>query len=191
MTYTLVMIKELRMTTGLSQQDFADRFNIPVCTLRQWEQGRRNAPDYVYALIKEILQEKQPDLPVTISNTWEKERKNKYIFPVVVEKQPFQIERIHPLNQKKTVAVFNVLKDNENVKDVYIFGSSTNLRCRPDSDIDIAICLNESANNWNEKGKISEKISEACDWKCDIIWINDSDKNSQLYKGILDGEKII
>lgn len=73
MTYTFIMIKELRLKTGLSQQDFADRFNIPVSTLRQWEQGRRKAPDYVFALLNEVLQKQ--------------ERKNRYMFPVVVAPQ--------------------------------------------------------------------------------------------------------
>ncbi|MCQ2552562.1 MAG: helix-turn-helix domain-containing protein, partial [Clostridia bacterium] len=51
------MIKELREKSGLSQQDFAEKYNIPVCTLRQWEQQRRKAPDYVYSLLKTVVNE--------------------------------------------------------------------------------------------------------------------------------------
>lgn len=192
MTYTFSMIKELRLKTGLSQQDFADRFNIPVSTLRQWEQGRRKAPDYVFSLLTQVLQTSQSlQKPVTPANTWQQERKNRYIFPLVVEQQDFHAERIHPLNQKKAVAVYELLKEDPSVEEVYIFGSSTNLRCKSGSDIDVAIRLKPDSNNWTEKGRISEAVSAACGWNCDIIWLNDSDPKSQLYKGILEGEKII
>lgn len=36
--------KELRQRLDMTQSDFADTFQIPVSTLRGWEQGRR-APD--------------------------------------------------------------------------------------------------------------------------------------------------
>jgi len=37
-------IKRIRCQLGLSQDDFARRFEIPIGTLRDWEQGRSN-PD--------------------------------------------------------------------------------------------------------------------------------------------------
>ena len=40
-------IKELRFQTGLSQSKFAAMFDIPVSTLRNWEQERRTPPTYV------------------------------------------------------------------------------------------------------------------------------------------------
>lgn len=50
-----MQIKELRNKTKLSQTQFAKRFNIPVATLRDWEQGRRKPPDYVIEMINKIL----------------------------------------------------------------------------------------------------------------------------------------
>lgn len=44
-------IKELRAATKLSQQQFAGYFGIPVGTLRNWEQGIANPPDYVFQMI--------------------------------------------------------------------------------------------------------------------------------------------
>ena len=48
-------IKELRVCTGLSQNKFASMFEIPVATLKDWEQGRRTPPSYVINMIKTIL----------------------------------------------------------------------------------------------------------------------------------------
>ena len=49
-------IKELRMCTGLSQNKFVNMFEIPVATLKDWEQGRRTPPSYVVNMIKTILE---------------------------------------------------------------------------------------------------------------------------------------
>lgn len=51
-------IKELRLQTGLSQSKFANMFDIPVATLKDWEQERRNPPSYVVTMIKTILEYK-------------------------------------------------------------------------------------------------------------------------------------
>ncbi len=45
------IIKEARKATGLLQSEFAEYLEIPIRTLQQWEQGRRNMPDYVLRLI--------------------------------------------------------------------------------------------------------------------------------------------
>lgn len=45
-------ISNLRKDTGLTQSAFADEYNIPIGTLRDWEQGRRECPDYVIELLK-------------------------------------------------------------------------------------------------------------------------------------------
>src|ERR1700735_3889551 len=37
-------VKVIRRALGLSQEDFAERFQIPLGTLRDWEQGRKD-PD--------------------------------------------------------------------------------------------------------------------------------------------------
>lgn len=49
-------IKEMRLHTGLSQSKFADMFDIPVSTLKDWEQGRRKPPPYVVNMIGIILE---------------------------------------------------------------------------------------------------------------------------------------
>lgn len=49
------LIKELRSETGLSQKKFADKFEIPVASLQNWETGRTAPPPYVLFMIKSIL----------------------------------------------------------------------------------------------------------------------------------------
>ena len=44
-------ISELRNITRLSQRQFAQRFGIPVGTLRNWEQGIATPPEYVLQMI--------------------------------------------------------------------------------------------------------------------------------------------
>lgn len=48
----------MRMMTGLSQSKFADLFELPVVTLKDWEIGRRTPPSYVLNMIQNILQYK-------------------------------------------------------------------------------------------------------------------------------------
>ena len=48
------MIRTTRTGLGLTQQEFADRFHVPLGTLRHWEQARVDAPDYAIAYVKAI-----------------------------------------------------------------------------------------------------------------------------------------
>lgn len=66
-------IKELRASTGLSQQAFADKYGIPKKTIQNWEsQGKehRECPDYVKKLLEravktdnKIIIDNQTNLP--------------------------------------------------------------------------------------------------------------------------------
>ena len=44
-------VKEIRLSTGLSQGKFCEMLNIPKRTLQDWEQGLRQCPEYVAELI--------------------------------------------------------------------------------------------------------------------------------------------
>ena len=46
-----MIVSDLRKRLKMSQREFADRFGIPIGTLRNWEQGISNPPDYVYQMI--------------------------------------------------------------------------------------------------------------------------------------------
>ena len=59
-------IKEMRMKTGLSQAKFAETFNIPVSTLRKWEQGDSSPSGYVIDLIARAIPSLNSSLEVSI-----------------------------------------------------------------------------------------------------------------------------
>lgn len=46
------MVKYLRLSTGMKREDFANYLHIPLGTVRDWEQGKRKMPEYVYELIE-------------------------------------------------------------------------------------------------------------------------------------------
>lgn len=48
-------IKEIRKQTGMSQREFAEYFGIPVRTIQEWEQERRQPPPYLSELLERIL----------------------------------------------------------------------------------------------------------------------------------------
>lgn len=54
------LIRMTRTELGLTQQDFASRFHVPIGTLRDWEQARVTPPDFAVAYIKAIRQ--HPDM---------------------------------------------------------------------------------------------------------------------------------
>ncbi len=54
------LIRKTRMGLGLSQSEFANRFRVPVGTLRDWEQARVTAPDFAIAYVRVIGQ--HPDM---------------------------------------------------------------------------------------------------------------------------------
>jgi putative transcriptional regulator len=47
-------VRIVRMALGLTQEEFADAYGIPVATLRDWEQGRREPDQASKTLIKLI-----------------------------------------------------------------------------------------------------------------------------------------
>ena len=49
--------KHVRWTIGLSQQEFADVFGIPIGTLRDWEQGRATPDQAARAYLKVIARD--------------------------------------------------------------------------------------------------------------------------------------
>lgn len=48
-------IKTLRLQTGLSQKEFANKYNIPVKTLQHWEAGESSPAPYLLDLIAKTI----------------------------------------------------------------------------------------------------------------------------------------
>lgn len=49
-------IKELRVSTDMTQTEFGEYLNIPMRTIQNWEGGQRNCPEYVIELIEYRLE---------------------------------------------------------------------------------------------------------------------------------------
>lgn len=48
--------KELRISSGMTQQVFAEYFGIPKRTVENWEMGIRKCPEYLLELMRYKLQ---------------------------------------------------------------------------------------------------------------------------------------
>lgn len=49
-------IRELRSQLGITQSEFADRYNIPFRTIQNWEAGVRKPPEYIVELLENRIQ---------------------------------------------------------------------------------------------------------------------------------------
>lgn len=49
-------IHDLRLETGMSQRDFAIYFDLPVRTVQEWEQNRRQPPTYLITLLQRLIE---------------------------------------------------------------------------------------------------------------------------------------
>lgn len=48
-------IKEIRNSTGLTQMAFSKKFDIPLSTLRKWEQGETKPAPYIIKMLSQLL----------------------------------------------------------------------------------------------------------------------------------------
>ena len=64
-------MKHIRATTGMTQKEFAEYFNIPLKTLQKWEQGERTPPRYVTELIKYKINKEETNMNKTIKKAAE------------------------------------------------------------------------------------------------------------------------
>lgn len=57
-----LLVRELRESTGMTQKAFAELFDIPLSTLRKWEQGEASPPPYVVRMMARLLPFERVDL---------------------------------------------------------------------------------------------------------------------------------
>jgi len=50
-------VKEIRQLTGLSQQKFCEKYEIPRRTLQDWEYGKNPCPVYTLKLLERVVKE--------------------------------------------------------------------------------------------------------------------------------------
>lgn len=126
-----------------------------------------------------------------IEYTWENERDNRPIFPIIVKCPPVKMEYIHPLKQKIVSDIHLALHDDDRICAIVMFGSSVNLRCTIYSDSDFVVRLQDGCINKNDKSEISEIIQDICSWQADILWYDELDKSERIYTDILKGVQIV
>lgn len=63
----LYKIKELRLSTGMTQKAFAETFGIPLRTLQKWEQGEASPAPYFLVLLARSLPSMQEALEKVIT----------------------------------------------------------------------------------------------------------------------------
>lgn len=122
---------------------------------------------------------------------WDQQDNLRCEFPVLLQIPGVETERIHQLQQKKVFRICEILRDDERVLTVVLFGSSVNLRCNQYSDIDVAVRLREEFVCNEVKNDVSEKIQLACDWNADILWYDRIQNNSRFLENVLKGVQII
>ncbi len=51
----IARLKRMRAYAQLTQEEFAQKFEIPVRTYQKWENGDRTPPDYVVHMMEQIM----------------------------------------------------------------------------------------------------------------------------------------
>lgn len=75
---------------------------------------------------------------------------NYYDIFIDCEDIDFDLRRIHPTRQQAVYDLYKFATDNETITELWVFGSSANASCMPDSDVDIAYkstCSYTTINN--------------------------------------------
>lgn len=166
-------IKSIRQDLGLSQKQFADKFEIPVRTLQQWEQGKSSPAPYIEKMIRKLVEKEELDEIVKRINDPNRYRVPKKTKWKVCIDDPFMnCEKVYPIQQRKVRELLDDILDDGSVKEVIVFGSSVTERCHIGSDVDIYVSLE------SEKSPITKAHDFAFD-----LW-TDSMVDERLMKEI-------
>lgn len=102
-----------------------------------------------------------------------------YYFPVIVDDTPgFDMSRVHPFKQKVVYAILNDLRSMSWLKEVWLFGSSLQPYCRFESDIDIAVRM----NNYEVDRRLKEDRN--------FDWLYPIDKRSETGTDVINLDNI-
>mgnify|MGYP002621796224 FL=1 len=88
-------------------------------------------------------------------------------FPCVVVSDCRNIRHIYPLKQNQVARIYDIVRKNDIVHRVIIFGSSITGKCHIDSDLDI--CIDANVTDGMKIYELQKQIGEICDWNCDIL----------------------
>ena len=88
-------------------------------------------------------------------------------FPVVVQTDCRNIDRIYPLKQKQVSEIYRQAKRFPIIRKVIVFGSSVTPRCRSDRGGDLWVAAGVS--DGMKVFEMQKALGEACDWNCDMV----------------------
>lgn len=200
------MLKKYIKEKNLSVYKLSEISNVPYTTLNELINGKKKVNECKIKTIENIANSLNCSIEtllkllnsekVILSNSWDENKEKKFYFPIIVQNDNYECQRIHPLMQKKVNEIYQYVKLQNEILEVLIFGSSVNIRCHKKSDIDIAIRIKEDHFNREIQNKISEDIQKICDYNSDIVWLNTINANTQFYnnintKGVMIYEQII
>ena len=199
------MLKEMIQNKGVSVYRVAQDCRMPYTTLNELVLGKKDLnscnlktvktlADYFNLSVESFCStaaENPAADRIAINSTWEQAKRKKYYFPDIYHSDVYDNRRIHPLKQRDIASVFDSVRNNPAVKALILFGSSSTVCCRAQSDIDLAVELRDSDVNTECKNAVSEAIQDACGYTADIIWMDRVTENSALYNNICRGVKII
>jgi len=193
------MIKDYIKIRNESIYKISKNSNIPYTTLNEIVLNKKNICDCNVGTLKKLAKyfnitiEALIDIcenkNIIISNSWYENKYKKFKFNNITNYNYDFLTYIHPLNQKKIAKIYNSIKDIQNIKRVIIFGSSVNIRCNKNSDIDIYIDLKDKNASRDIKNNISDLIQKSNDYNesIDIIWSGSIDEKTEMYKNIMNG----
>ena len=92
-------------------------------------------------------------------------------FPVTVETDCKNIDRIYPLKQKQISEIYKKAALFPIIRKITVFGSSVTAKCNVDSDLDL--CIDADTTNGLKIYEMQKAFGEACDWNCNIVMYSD------------------
>lgn len=191
------MLKDIIINKKISVYKLSRDSKVPYTTVNEIVLNKKNIMDCSIKTISKLA--KALDVPIealyskpikNISTNWQDNRNKKYIFPIIEQNDYFDMSNFHPLKQKDINDVYSIATNDNAILSITVFGSSTNIRCNKDSDLDIMIELKKEFLNKNAKDRIEDKIKEKLNYNVDIIWKDKVANNSKLESNIMKGVKI-
>ena len=131
---SIMEIKLLRQTSGLTQREFSERYHIPMKTLQNWETDEvlpsaRKCPPYVLYLLQKAIME---DFPVA----------RNLLEANIDERHLAAIEHAKAKILRSPLAKY--------VKDVVLYGSTARGQAKPSSDVDMLMILDKTVKNYKK-----------------------------------------
>lgn len=123
------------------------------------------------------------------------DRKNKnWHFNNVVGNNKFMgVDRIHPLKQQQVKTIVDAAREDDAVKRVIIFGSSTRYDCDATSDLDI--CIDWNTNCYDTEGvlmpftiNLRKVISDVTQGNADVVnyaYLDDTVLKEAVREGVV------